>query len=278
MILFSKIILAQDCQQNEIFADSCFVASNYKLAAKEYLRCVFICKSSDYKLYAKVANSFAKYEDFLRAADYFEMASAKSENDSLQIDFRIKKAECYLLANQLHYAIIETKGLKNIGFPNLEAKRNTIIALNYWKTEKYGTSLKYFLKADNNKNTEEITMIFYNPKNFVRPSPFLAFVYGFLLPGAGEIYAGETRSGLKTSALSAGIFLGGYQITKAVSFGSAVSVAAPWLLLFQWQGIGNAMSHAIELQKSRRKATKAKLLKIVNWHSFMETKKRAIIK
>jgi tetratricopeptide (TPR) repeat protein len=274
IIIFLFIIIikihcafSQNLEQTIAFADKQFAAKNYNLALKEYQRALFFSenKYEDY-LFQQIAEIYFVNQNYIQAATFYDYAYSITKNDSLKNEFIFKKASCYIIRYQYNYAIIELFNIKENAPKNIEKRKQFYLGLCYFGIENYLLAAECFFKViEDGTQTQkkELLDIFTNRKNFFSPDAVKATIMSMIIPGSGQIYAGDTKNGINSFLLTAGFFLLGYSITVNYSFWDAFVSVFPWFLKYYQGGYTNAQKIAEMKRLMRRSDAFKKILIII---------------
>ncbi len=265
IILNNYIIVSQDFNETVKFADQQFENKNYQLAVKEYQRALLFAEGRkiDY-LYRQIADAFFVNKQFDQAQYFYELSYKTCNIDSVKNEMLIKKVQCFVLLNEFRKAIIELYNLPD----NIPAyyinRKNFYLAVSYYGLRDFKKSEQYFLQVVNDSLSKQKISKLLNSKRLIyRPNPKTAKTLSMIIPGLGQIYAGDIKNSANSLALIGGLaYLGGY-MAITYSFLDSVLTVMPWFIRYYQGGYANAYSQAYKKRQKRRQKTYRKILEII---------------
>lgn len=245
LLIGMNIGFAQDYSVQLNFADSLFNSENYFDAVTEYKRYLFFNKDANDEFHPnyKIGLSYKAGARLNDAAKYLTLASIKANSDEEKYQVLVDLARTNILRRtcfQAHKIIDDL--FKNEIYSD---KKDELI---YWKgfafifEDKWEEAAGQFALLEgknelvnlcNNVEDEKISVTF-------------AKVISYILPGSGQIYAGEYLSGI--ISLGWNVLLGYHTINAAVEervFDAAVVGNLLWFRFYRGN-IQNAEQFAIE--------------------------------
>jgi hypothetical protein len=268
LMIFSitTLLNAQDFNETIKFADIQFSLGNQQLAVKEYQRALFFGKgdSSDY-LYRQIANAFFKNQKFDQANYFYDLSYKTAKNDSLKKELLLNKTQCYLLSGDFQKSIYELTNLGNNLSVYFRNKQNFYFAVTYFGLENFDNSKKYFLLLSTNKPEaeKEIEKLFKSRKNLYRPNPKAAKTMSMIVPGSGQLYAGDIKNGLNSIFLIGGIAILGVHMYNEYSLFDALMSSFPWFMRYYKGGYNKAFDMAYKKRAFRRNKAYREILKVI---------------
>jgi len=264
---FQHQAVAQNFTQIIDFADKQFIQENYQLAVKEYQRALFFSKGEkvDY-LYRKIAHSFFANRQFDQAAYFFELSYKTAKIDSIKYEILFNKVQCYLLSQKYDLSLIELINLPENLDKYFSDKRSFYFAITYFGQENFKESETHFLNlvADNNFEAKErIKKLFSKKKNLYRPNPKTAKTLSIILPGAGQMYAGDVKNSINSLLLTGGFVTLGVFMAQEYTYLDAILTSLPWFLRYHKGGYSRAYSIAHKKRATRRNKTYKRILETV---------------
>lgn len=259
---------AQNLQETIDFADKQFYIGNYQLAVKEYQRALFFSKGSqvDY-LYRQIAHAFFANNQFEQAAYFYELSYKTATNDSTKYEILFNKAQCYLLSKNYSNALIELMNLpeKNID-PYFKERQRFYFAVTYFGLEDFDKSEECFLgllPVEDTVSKEKIHELFSKKRNLYRPNPKTAKTLSTILPGFGQMYAGDVKNSLNSLLLTGGFVTLGFVMAKEYTIFDAVLTSLPWFMRYHEGGYKKAYNIAHNKRAMRRNNIYKEVLGIV---------------
>lgn len=206
---FNGLLAQEYLKRQKKFADSLFSKKDYFRAITEYKRLKFFDSNGSFNFVSdfKIALSYKGGAKFKEAANYFNLALAEANNDSEEFTANIELVKTLIIARRTTRALAKINSLKKIYYGN---KRKE---LQYWQGWAFMFAEKW-VKADSVFRIIGETKLDSVCKNVLneRYSLTVAKIFSYLMPGAGQLYAGHPWSGLMSFAWNA---LWGYLTLKA---------------------------------------------------------------
>jgi len=254
LIITLQIGFSQDYRVQLNYADSLFNAENYFDAVTEYKRFLFFNKNAKNEFYPnyRIGLSYkagARLDDAVR---YFTLASIKAGSNKKKYPVLVDLARTNILrrtCSQAHKIIDNLMASKIY-----EDKKDELV---YWKGFAYIFENKWKEAAGQFallKGKQELVQLCNNVED-EKISVTFAKVISYILPGSGQIYAGEYLSGI--ISLGWNFLLGYHTIKAAVDERIFDTIVVGNLLWFRFYrgNIQNAEQFATE--KNIRIANKA---------------------
>lgn len=246
IILFSDFLLAQatidDLNSN---AEKLFENGNYFSAITEFKRVLFFDERSTFSFNAnyKIGLCYKQGAFYDEAIKYFSFAE-KSTNDIEKIfELKTQVIRCNILRRTTERAIQLCNELEN------DKRFSQFIGkINYWKgwafifADDWKSAEKFF------QNSEEGTQLKYIAQKVNREKLSVTFakVISYILPGSGQIYAGNYFSGFLSLAwnVAAGYFtINSFLANRA--FDGIVIGELVWLRFYKGN-VENAEKYAVQ--------------------------------
>jgi tetratricopeptide (TPR) repeat protein len=241
---------AQTWTETRAFADSLFTAGKLDAALPVYQRTAFFMRPViDAEILCRIADCFFSVGDLEFALEFYDHSYFAQNNDSIKKEVLFRKTACYLRSHNYNFALMELLSLEDNLSPGFEKKRNFYLGMTWFGLEDFSKAGGFFEKAAETPDDQLlIRKIFENTRQFNKPNPKLASWLSIFLPGAGQIYAGETLAGIN-SLLLTGFFVGvGFYIISISSPIDALFTALPWFQRY-YQG---GFQRAAEMAKHKR--------------------------
>ena len=257
-------------------ADRFFQAENYDASATEYQRFLFFTRAHPAAYYAYYRLGLAEYrlgrfEEAVHAFQQSAQSSTAPPNHRRHTRYRLGLA--YLEANQLERAKLEILGLALSAQDTVLATQSTLVAgLAYafqdrWKQAnemwERGVGLQEGNKPFRRKIVQAQSVADQLEAQPTPASPSKAKWASTFLPGSGQVYAGNVRSGLSALAVNTGTSYLLYRSLSAGSYISALTLATSlWWRYYQ----GNrrrAEDAAIQINRDHRQRLKEELYTLI---------------
>jgi tetratricopeptide (TPR) repeat protein len=269
-MIFSFIFTAQsqNFEQTIQFADKQFELKNYQLAVKEYQRALFFSEGNQFDyLYQQIAHSFYINNQFEQALYFYDLSYKTAKNDSIKFERIFNRSLCFLKTNKFKQSIQELLNLTDSLSNYFNDRRNFYFAVSYFGLEDFKKSESYFLaclkNADKNARTE-IEDLFGRKKNLYRPNPKTAKTLSMILPGSGQIYAGDVKNSLNSVLLTGSFVMLAIVMAQQYSILDAVLTALPWFTRYYKGGYANAKKIAQNKRAIRKDNTYKEVLQIIS--------------
>lgn len=264
---FQINLSAQDFNETISFADKQFEIKNYQLAVKEYQRALFYAKGRriDY-LYKQIANAFFANSQLEQANYFYDLSYRTAETDSLKYEILFNKAQCYILSKKYNQAIAELLNLQDETDKYFNDKKNFYLAISYFGLAKFIDSEKHFLKLldkNDTQNKDKITNLFAKKKNLNKPNPKTARILSRIIPGAGQVYAGDIKNGLNSLLLTGSFVALGVYMADRYTYLDAILTSLPWFLRYYKGGHHKAFEIAENKRAKRRSKTYLKIIETI---------------
>lgn len=232
-----------------------------------YQRAAFYSpKGADSELLLKIADCFGSLGDFERAVEYLDHAYFSGPDDSTKTEILLKKANSFIHTSNYHFALIELLGM-NTEKGSLTGRRKSLYAgASYYGLEDYQNAQKYFLDAVPENDFEArtgIKEIFSKKSNFYRPDPSLAMWMSVVIPGSGQLYAGDLAAALNSFILTGSLIGLTFYLTSIYHPIDAILTALPWFQRYYQGGFDQARIIAEQRRDRKRKQAYNDILNII---------------
>jgi tetratricopeptide (TPR) repeat protein len=259
----AQILSAQDFDETVSFADNQFKSGQYTTALKTYQRALFFSDGRrDLYLFRKIAEISYLNNDFETAQKYYGLAFNQAGSDSLRTELLFNKASCQILNKNYQLALIDLFSV-NDSAEIIQKRLNFYLATCYFGLEDFSQAKTYFETCLPVHDTAELATLF-TRKNLQSPSPKTARVLSMIIPGLGQTYSGDLKSGFNSLILTSGL------IALAVNIGiryrpiDAILSVLPWYQRYYTGGYGKAEEIAIRRQQQKRSDVYNKILKLIS--------------
>ena len=233
------------------FGDSLFNNGNYKPALHEYKRANFFADSS-YKLgtVSRIANTYLSLADYKNARIYYDSSSHYSGVANVKIDYYFQKIVCYMSEGDYATALLRLEQKPNITSEFYITKKNLYNGICYFGLGQYDSAYLHFKKSIPKNDTSKLIRLkeqFEEHKKLNRPNENVAIMLSIVLPGAGQIYAGDVKNSLNSILLVGGILYVGV-FAPSISY----YLTLPFFNRYYIGGLSHARQIAID-KKFRKK-------------------------
>jgi hypothetical protein len=231
-------ISAQNLEQTLGLADKMAESGNWDGALYYYERVLFFGEESITSLtWEKVANVHRALDHQEDVIDCLDAAFFTAESEERKEELVLKKAFYLLSVGRFYEGIAELKVLSDQQLDAEQLRRkNFLLAVGYLGAEDFQTSERWFLAlTDSTEFTkrEQIQELFANIK---LRNPKTARTLSTIVPGAGQLYAGDGKAALNSLGLI-GAFVG-LGVLSSLEYSLLQSTwALPWVWRYYQGGI-----------------------------------------
>lgn len=266
---WNKPAQAQSVSEIIRFADTQYVSGNFHSASKEYQRALFFNTNSqnDGYLYRQLGNVHFAMQKYEQAMRFFDNAYYFSIDDSIQNEILLQKAGCYIYDEKFRFALIELYSVNDTISDYFYRKQQFYIGICYFGLENFRLAETSFINSVDTAYQEQrqaIRRIFEKKRNYKHPNPKVAFALSLVIPGAGQIYAGDIKNGINSFVLTGGLLYAGIYMTKNYSFLDAFFAIYPWFQRYYQGGFTHARQIATKQRAKNRHETYKKILRIIS--------------
>jgi tetratricopeptide (TPR) repeat protein len=248
-------ISAQTVAESLLFAREQATTEDRSLALKTYQRVLFFsgdryrdeCRS-------QLAALYADQGEFEKAAFYCDLLYESADTDSLRYEALFSKTGMLMLQNQYKKAILELLSLpKNLPEPWVSRKQLYLGAAHFGihEFDLARIDLLPLIAAENVEGRVSFERLMRQAEQVSRKSPKTARTLSFILPGAGQFYAGDIKNGVNSILLNALMFVWFINTGVAYTFVEAAMTVAPWIFRYYGGGIRHA-GEIVDIKKEER--------------------------
>jgi tetratricopeptide (TPR) repeat protein len=270
LIIFSQAAIhnlpAQNFDETIRFADNQFKNKELTNALKTYQRALFFSDGKEtLYLFQQIAEISYNVNDYETAQKYFGLALNQAENDSLKTELLFNKASCQILNRNYQYALMDLFSVTDTS-RNILKRLNFYLGTCYFGLEDFSKASNYFKSCVELKDREEIDNLF-SKKNLSSPSPKTARILSMIIPGLGQAYSHDLKSGLNSLLLTSGLIALGINISLKYSPVDAVFAIIPWYQRYYTGGFGKASEIASRKRQLNRNRVYTRVLKLTGENS-----------
>jgi tetratricopeptide (TPR) repeat protein len=270
LIIFSQAAIhklpAQNLDETIKFADNQFKNKELTNALKTYQRALFFSEGKEtLYLFQQIAEISYLVNDYETAQKYFGLALNQAENDSLKTELLFNKASCQILNRNYQYALMDLFSVTDSSSKILK-RLNFYLGTCYFGLEDFSKASNYFKSCVELKDREEIDNLF-SKRNLLSPSPNTARILSMIIPGLGQAYSHDLKSGLNSLLLTSGLIALGINISLKYSPVDAVFAIIPWYQRYYTGGFGKASEIASRKRQLNRNRVYTRVLKLTGENS-----------
>ena len=259
----SQLTCAQDFEETIKIADNQYRYGELSLAVKTYQRALFFSEGRrTLYLFRQMAEISYLNNDYETAHKYYGFAYDQTENDSLKTELLFSKASCQMLNKNFQLALIDLFSVNDTS--ELIRKRLSFyIATCYFGLEDFQQALTYFEPCVEFHDREELSDLF-SGKKLLSPSPKRARIMSMILPGLGQVYSGDLKSGLNSVMLTTGLIALGISIGNIYSPIDAILAVMPWFQRYYTGGYGKAEEIAVHKRQNNKNEVYTEIIKMIS--------------
>jgi tetratricopeptide (TPR) repeat protein len=252
-LLLLQNLVAQNFEETLDFADNQLKNGDKDLALKAYQRALFFSEGeNNLYLFRQIADISLMNEDYETANNYYGLAYNQSDNDSEATDLLFLKSTCHILSKNYQFAIIDLLSINDTS-PSVRNRLHFYLATCYFGLEDFEKAEYYFRSCIDENSINALAALFAG-KGLNAPSPKKARVMSMIIPGLGQTYSGDLKSGVNSLALSAGLIVLVIKVSAKFSFLDGVVMVLPWYQRYYMGGYNSAEEIAkLKRQENRNR-------------------------
>jgi tetratricopeptide (TPR) repeat protein len=238
---------------------------HYKEALQKYERVLYFKPDSQKVwLYIHIGNCYTGLGDYYKGINSYDNALLADVNKANHNAILIQRLKAEISAHNMRFA---WNTLKEIDTANDTSRRQVIFytgVIHFYKEEYTEAEENWIMLAGEDsakKNT--IRMLFKKNAKVNRLKPGVANVLSVILPGAGQIYAGDIKEGLNSLLLNGAIFILGYNTAAAYNLYNAIVAVGPFYLRYYLGGIHRAGDIVMAKRAQKHQQIYSQLLQVL---------------
>ncbi len=265
----SVLVTAQTPEQTYAFAVQQSKLGNYDIAIKSFKRLQFFDEPNNFpSVFEALADCYFKTGRYDNAYYYYDLASVQVENDSLLAGVTARKVSCKLYAHQYQEALIDLLSFDKKISSFQQRQFDMLFGISYFYLEQYDQSKQYFAKSLDPLQQSQFEMLnaYFGRIHTIerRFNPGRAKVMSIILPGSGQIWAGDYRNGINSILLVSGLLYAGVALSGSVSILDSFIIVAPWFQRYYMGGYQNAYEITEERQLNEKNKVLAQVIRLLN--------------
>lgn len=261
-------IFAQTPVQSYEFALKQIQQGNYDVAINSLKRVQYFDTQSQFpQIVNMLGDCYFHIGEYDNAYYYYDLSFAKSDNDSVKANLQISKIACKLYQHEYNEALVELFSFDGEMNSFQSRQMNMLYGITYFYIGNYIQSRSYFGNClDTIQNStayldsrfKEISRVErrYNPK--------VARIMSMILPGAGQLYAGDPLNAANSFLLITGLLTGGVALGASLSYIEAAIIVFPWVQRYYSGGFEKAAEIALFRQESAKKQILQEIVRNLN--------------
>jgi putative component of membrane protein insertase Oxa1/YidC/SpoIIIJ protein YidD len=244
LLLFLEIIQpagAQEIDKVILNADSLSEVGEYENAILEYKRALFFSGSKNQPgIFEKLADCYVFIGDYQEAREHYERACEYYDNDSLKAGAIFHLALLDISQSRYYSA---SRNLKEIPLdisPELMSRKFLLLGVSSWGVGDYDLAFDYFSRCilpGDRQAAMEMDSLKELTKNKIRVRKNILPVMSGIIPGSGQIIAGNFRDGAISAALCGAIGTFGVASVYLLGQNGFFLFLGPWFLRYYVGGI-----------------------------------------
>jgi len=233
-------------------ADSLLGRGDYFSAVKLYDRILFFDDSAyAANSYEKIAECYFLNGQYDKAANYFGIAGKGAKSDSLAQRVFEKRAISLLMGEEFLSAREELLEMPETYLKTQEGI--LLMALSMYGNQETEAAFSEFSKLETLKEKgKELGRLRKRLDRAERKNPKTARIMSMIVPGSGQIYAGDWRNGLNSLLLTGGLMTLGLYTIGTVGFIDGLIMVGPWFQRYYTGGFKRSESSVNALKKRVR--------------------------
>jgi tetratricopeptide (TPR) repeat protein len=245
-------------------ADSLLSRGDYEAAVKLYDRVLFFDEEGyASKSYENIARCYFLNKQYAKAASYFSIAGSNTNHDSIASAIFQKKTICLILDEQFLAAREELFAMPDTYASSQEGI--LLMALSYYGNQETEAAFKEFAKLEGLKqHSTELKKLKRKLERAERKNPKTAKVLSIIVPGTGQIYAGDWRNGINSFLLTGGLMALGIHSMITVGVLDGLLLVGPWYQRYYTGGFNRAALSVEAMKKKTRYEVLQSILSMSN--------------
>lgn len=212
-------------------------------ALAAYQRVLFFARDQYGALcYEALADLFKQTGAYNRSVYYYELWYHAAPNDSVRYNAVFGKTGVLLLTQSYKSALIELLSMNSAIPEPWQSRRALYLGACYFGMRDFAqarTVLSGLVGQDAQKQ-QKLIQIFNRAEKIARKSPKTAQILSMILPGAGQLYAGDLKNGLNSMLLNGGLITGFVAMAVAYTVPNALLTVSPWMFRYYAGGFKRA--------------------------------------
>lgn len=260
-------INAQNAEQTLALADELFARQQYESALKYYHRVAFFGGDDlQQQVFPRLAECYFHEGDYESSLFYWNLSVNTTDNDSLKTEYLFSGVLCFYLLEQYDYALQNLLTFDEGDDDFFKRRFHFYHALISMKSDRHEEALSHFVQVvDDQRVRSEIENRFAEVR-LDRPNPKTARILSMIIPGSGQLYAGDYRNAVNSFALN-GLLLGvTYLVALNYSTIDAVLSVIPWFQRYYMGGFSKVEHIALQRQLEKREDLLSNTLDIIEEH------------
>lgn len=246
----SGYVSAQTLEETVASADQAFAEEDYLQSLTEYQRAWLFSESDSLHAYIfdRIAHSHSML-DHPEQAIYYKELAYKNATGEARSRLILEAIPWYVSVKQYSKALRALIGTPTFS-DEMRDEKNLYLGILYFQLSNFEQAANYFNRVAT--DTASINRQL-SSKKLHRPKEKVAKALSYVLPGAGQYYAGDLKNGLSSTAIVGAIVYVGINIFQRYTWYNAFIAAGPLFQRYYLGGVKNAGDVALKRQFKNRK-------------------------
>ena len=263
----APVVIAQPEEPVTAFGNKAYAEHNYQLAVREYQRVLFFHLHYDEAvILERLGNAYFMMNQYERAIEYYDHAMLLHTSDSARYSCLFRKVFSMVLHGQYQYALIELYSIHDSLPEPFYREYEFYLAVCLFRLGAFDDAKKAFLASippDREEARAQLNSLLEHKKYLEKPNPNTAFVLSMILPGAGQLYAGDIKNGLNSMILNGILIFIFVNTTLNYTIFDAMLTVFPWFQRYYQGGFTRAKDIAMHKREDRRNEICRQILTVI---------------
>jgi tetratricopeptide (TPR) repeat protein len=248
------------------FADSLYTKENYSAAIKEYQRYLFQNNIQDASIYMKVGDAYGKLNNWNQAELFFDKAYFEANSDSIRLRATIKKASALVGQKRYLDAQVELFQIDRLNTGSAIQEIHFLEGIIYFALNDYEKSQQSFTQIVNSDSLKvgELNDLYADINQLEKPKLRTARILSSIIPGSGQLYAGNGQEALNSLLLTGGLISLGVVMAIQISYVDALITIIPWFQRYYFGGLENVDELVAHKKAVKKEEFYRKILLIIS--------------
>lgn len=255
-LLIAVTVRAQTVEQTFRFANQLYANAEYKECLKYYERALFFGEEQyNTECYEHIGNCYTALNNPKKANEYYQLAYYSTSNDSIKDEMIFNRSFNFLQEKNFKLALQELMFLSENQPERFTEEKNLYFAVAYFGDGNYAASEKYFeqlIPKTDSASIQHLRYLFVENEKLNRINPKTARILSMIIPGAGQLYAGDVKNGVNSLLLTGGFAFLFINTALSYSFVDALMAAGPWYYRYYYGGFKRAETITINRVEIKR--------------------------
>lgn len=232
-------------------AETAFAAGETQLALYYYNRVAYEQNGEHHAhVLMRIGQCRLLLADYGTAARFFDQVYFNTHDDSIKTEAVLLKVRALLGENAAGLALVELLDLDEPVHQSQYLRYYFLRGVCFYELAQFESARQSFLAVVTDTNA--LNSHFAKPKKFHRPNSTTAMVLSALLPGAGQLYAGEQREALNSLLINSVFIFYSIRIGQLYTPIDALISVIPWFQRYYAGGYNKASLLGYEKMLIRR--------------------------